>query len=712
MREFVAHLDEIWTGAQAGFPRRWTACNFFDKAFFAQGSIPPVYWPKGGRALPVPGLPDTTGWDGIEEFSGHLILWKGERFKWCAKNDFTLWIPVLETAVSLAVDTLEDFTHPSIGSRTDWIHIDEDSAMFTVGQFVRIDLNANDPLNASYNFYTVAEVANPVGKISLTEAFPHSFPPDGETYYAFTKLYSEWPEGGRLLDDGAATTLEVVSTSRDVSLVLSSAAQSEEVPAPNGTFHIQVLENPSSLRAGDVVSLGNTSSTGLDLYEVVTVAFNLELRRIGVGTQQQALNYKFPEGTFITFQPFIRATNTGTSAVEIAAESVITLQGALKLESTGSTGEIAVDTVIPAGSSITSLDANDAGESVNAGAQINGDIFAITAVGEYALMLKNRSIQTMQDVGRLNGTFFIRPAVLDEGLISRYAWTRVEGNRIIFWGHKEIYEYGGDLVLTPIGVSHTKEVFEEFDRSRADEIISHHNERDTEVWFVYPTLSGETKVLIYNYREKTVVIDLYDSDLNGITAIGGIDWESAPAWQDLSTSLTWESETKKWYQYVDEGEKRYTILAIGGTAADANLGESGDDPIPRLLLHGRRFSRCAGDNCSPEAYLCKAETQDFDFGDSARWKYADTIILDMEVKERLTRPMKLWVQIGSRSNLDADIVWSAPASVEVSGNGTVQTKVNLRGSGRYHRIRFFSQAVDAQWRVAGFELIARLGGTN
>lgn len=714
MREFLAELGEIWTGAQAGFPLRWSACNFFDKAFFAQGSIPPVYWPKGGRARAVPGLPDTTGWDGIEEFAGHLILWKGERWKWSHVNDFTVWIPIGESSTVLSVFTLDAFPQPSVGGTTDWIHVDEANAMFTVGQFVRIDLNSNDPITATYNFYTVAATASPLGIIAGSEKFAQTVPADGETYSVFTRIYAAWPEGGRLLLNSAASKLQVeTGSSRNVSPVFTSASTSEQNPSIGGTFHIQLVENPSTLKAGDVLSLGTVSDTGLDLYEVVTVAFNLELKRLGVGTARQALNYRFPAGTFLTFQPFLRVMNTGATLATLPALTTLTVQGALKLTPTGSTGEILAGTEVPVRSVIASVDATEAGEASNAGSQINGDILAITALGEYALMLKNRSIQTIQYVGRINGVFFVRPSVLDEGLIARYAWVRVEGNRIIFWGHKEIYQYGGDLQLTPIGVMHTKKIFEEeLDRSRAEEIVAHHNEAANEIWFVYPTLTGATKVFIYNYRENSVVVDLYDNSLNGITALGGIDWESAPAWQDLPDTLTWADDTHKWYEYVDEGEKRYTVIAVGGTAADANLGETGDDPIPRLLLHGRVFSRSSGDNCTPSAYLCKAETQDYDFDDPARFKYVDTVVLQVEVKEQLARPMKMWVQIGSRPNLDSDITWSVPASVEVSGNGTFRTQVNIRGAGRFHRVRFFSNTVDAQWRVASFELIARAGGTS
>lgn len=713
MTQFLAELESIFSGAQAGFPARWTACNFFDKVIFAQSSVPPQYWPGGGLARPLPGLPDATGWDGVEEFAGHLLLWKGERIKWSDINDFTTWIPVSATAVSLRADTLEDFSQPALSVPTGWVYLEEDSASFVVGQYVRIDLDENDPISATYNFYLVDDVADPSGKSASTINVAQSVPADGVSYRVFTDAYVAWPTGGRLLREGLGTACQITDSSRDLTGFFTSDALSESVPDIGGTFHIQIAENPSSLRAGDVLSVGLTSGIGLDLYEVVTVAFNLELRRLNVGTAKQAMGFKFPVGAFLTFQPFLRAANLGSVAQALPSGSALTLQAAVKLVPQGYTGEVPEGTTIPSGSVVASVNANEAGEALNAGSQINGDIFAIVSLGEYGVIFKDRSIQSLQYVGRASGVFYARPEVLDEGLIARYAWSRIADNKLVFWGHKEIYEYAGGLNLIPIAEQHTKQVFEELDQSRRDEIVVYHNEGDSQVWFVYPVLgSSDSKVLIYNYREKSAVIDTYSSALNGITACGAIDWEAAPAWQDLSDTLTWDDETRKWYEVVEDGLKRHTIVAIGGTPGDPNLGEDADESIPRLLLHGRQYSRSHGDNCLPGAYYAFAETQDFDFKDPARFKYVDTLQLEMEVPARLARPMKMWAQIGSRANLDSDIVWSAPASVEVSGNGTITTKVNIRASGRYHRVRFFSNQVDAQWRIAGFALFARSGGTN
>lgn len=712
MSQFLAELEPLFSGAQAGPPSRWVACNFFDKVIFAQASIAPQYWPGGGLLRPLPGLPDSTAWDGVEEFAGHLVLWKGDQLKWSDINDFSTWIPVSTTAVNLRADTLDDFAQPALSVESEWVHLNEDSATFVVGQYVRVDLNDSDPTTATYNFYIVSSVASPVGKVSPTIGVAQTIA-SGATGYLFTTTYIDWPVGARLLSSDVPTELSITETSRDLTGFFTSAALSESVPDVGATFHIQVTENPSSLRAGDVLSVGLSSGVGLDLYEVVTVAFNLELRRLNIGTDKQATGFKFPSGSYLTFQPFLKAENTGTTTEVVTSGAELSIQAAVKLTPQGYTGEIPEGTTIPAGSVIASVNANEAGEAVNAGSQINGDIYSVVALGEYGVIFKERSIQSLQYVGRASGVFYARPEVLDEGLLARNSWSRIADNKLVFWGHKEIYEYSGGLNLVPIASQHTQEVFAELDQARRDEIVVYHNERDNQVWFVYPVLgSVEAKVLIYNYREKSVVVDIYSSELNGITALGAIDWEAAPAWQDLPVTLTWAAETRKWYELVEDGLKRHTIIAIGGTPGDPNLGEDEDATIPRLLIHGRRYSRAHADNCLPSEYYAFAETQDFDFEDPARFKYVDTLQLEMEVPALLQRPMKMWVQIGSRANLDSTIVWSSPASVEVSGNGTITTKVNVRSAGRYHRVRFFSNQVDAQWRIAGFALFARPGGTN
>lgn len=719
MSQFLAELEEIFTGAQAGQVNRWSAVDFFDKVLLAQSTIQPQYWPGGGRTRAIPGLPSTEGWDGIEVVGGHVVLWRGNVIKWSELNDFTNWIPVLLTAVSMTATTTELFKHPAVGETTDWIHLDRDDQIFAVGQYVRLVLDENDPATALYHFYTVADVASPVGVTSQTIAVAQTIPA-GVTANLYNQTFALWKTGARLLLNEESKTLEVSKDARDVSTfttpgILTSQANSDPVPAVGSTFTIKVNENPSAFKVGDVVSIGKTPEAGLDLYQIVLAGFTLTLRRLGIGTQPQALNYVFSTGSFVVFQPTVEVKNYGTEDIVVAPGTDLSCQGAIKLLGLANSGEAEPGATIPEGTIIFSVDANEAGETVNAGSQINGDVFAVVTLGEFGYILKERSIQSMQSVGRQSGTFFIRPEILDEGPLSRNAWRRYGDKQIVFLGHKNLYVYGGGQSLTPIASQYTRQFYDEMDRARADEVVLFHNEFYSELWLVAPTLNAQLKVLVYNYDTGSVVLDYYSTDLGGITAIGGWDWEVGPTWNSLLDSQIWSTETKKWYEYTEDGLQRYTIIAVGGVAADPAIGEIPGTVVPRLLLHGRQFSRTTGDNCAAttveSAYTALAETMDYDFGDAAAWKYVDTVQLNVEVKSPRTRPMNLNVQIGARDNLDSDIRWSSPARVEVSGNGVITTKVNIRSAGRYLRVRFYSNAAGAEWRIAGFRLMARKGGT-
>lgn len=725
-QQFLGELEEIFTGAQGGYVNRWSATNFFDKAVFANASVSPLYWPgtfpyqdpedgtTQGLARQVPGLPANIGYDGVEAVAGHLVFWKGKTLKWGDVNDFTCFIPVAETATSLVVTTQNSFTHPASGFETEeWIHLDESASAFVTGQFVRVEVYPLDPTRALYHFYEVSQVASPIGVEATTIGVSQTVAAGSTGSRVFTAAYTEWSEGSHVIVGEQATTLEVTEGSRDVSLTLTSSLQSDPVPTVGATFRVRVSENPSSLKVGDVVSVGEISAPGLDLYEVTRVAFYLELRRLGVGTDRAATNFRYPVGTYITFQHFVGLSNPTISAKVIAANTDLSAQLAVKLMGLGLTGEAASGTEMPAEIQLSSLDANEAGELENAGSDINGDIFGVVSLGELGVILKERSIQSMQYVGRASGTFFLRPEILDEGPISKNAWCRMGDKQIAFVGHKELYSYGGGQVLVPIAAQHTQEVFAELDRSRADEIVLGHVESRQELWFVYPSLSGDDlKVLVYNYKFGSVVIDYYDkAALGSISALGQVDWEIAPTWASLSDTLYWEDETREWREMVEEGLQRYTLVGVSASPADPALGEAADTTVPRILLHGRKYSRADGDNCGPQAYTPLAETTDFDFGDAAAWKYAETLQLDLEIEEHLDRPKYLYVQIGARNSLDSDIRWSSPAKVEVSGNGQVTTKVNIRMAGRFLRLRFYSSQLDVQWRLAGFRLMARAGGT-
>ena len=710
--QFVAKLTPIFSGAQGSLTSRWTADNFIDKVLAANPSIPPVYWPGSGMARVIPGLPLDEAWDGVSVVAGHAVLWKGSVLKHSALNDFALWIPVAVTAASGRATLVGSFSQPATGTETDWVYLTGVSGSFVVGQYVRIVSNESDPALIAYDYYIVEAVA--LSKTSLSDTISLTQTVSaGDTQKIFLTTDVAWPDGVRLSVDGEDAELVVVNSSRNgAQFEGATGAVSTSVPAVGGLLSLPLTDFPVGLRQGDLISIGDHADVGLDIYEVEELAQTLQVRRLGEGSEQAAEGVTYPTGTFVRFQPWVEVENDGATDVEIPDESSVSVRDALKITPQGLSGATAATLEIPAGAVVETVDANEAGEILNVGSKINGDIFHVPSLGEYGYILKERSIQSIQYVGINNGTFFIRPEVQDEGPISKSAWSFAGENSIVFWGHKEFYLYSGGQTLLPVAGEHSQQVFDELDQSRVDEIVTYHDEAGSKVWFVYPLPGTEARrVLIFNYKEQTSVIDDYDASLNGLTAIGGIDWEVAPTWESLDIGELWDSQDKRWNEFVDEGLKRQTILAIGGDEANPLLGDIPDTIVPRLLLHGRVFSRLSREDCGPGAYTCLAETPDFDAGDAATWKYVDTIQLGVHVVERLARSLYLKVQVGSRDNLDSDIRWSAPSRIDISGNANPVTKVNIRASGRYIRLRFFSDQSDARWKITFYRIIFREGGT-
>ncbi len=711
--QLVGHITQIFDGATGGRTARWSASNFVDKVLFCNPSVPePQYWPGAGVARPIPGLPRTSGgWDGVTVFGGHVILWKGPLLKHSEVDDFALWIPVSLTASVGRALTVEDTLQPVEGANTDWILLHTVSGLFVKEQFVRVVSNESDPTKIKYDYYIVADVAasatqktNSIGEMQI---FPAS-----EIRTLYTRDFVDWGIGVTLSIDDDPTSLTTTEKSRDISVNYELADDSAPVPIVGETMTLPLTQFPFDLKVGDVISLGAGPGAGQDLYEVQTVGMVLIVKRLGAGASQQNTGAMYLAGTKISFQPWVKVENTGTEEIIAASGASVKITDAIKLRNQDLTGSTTAGVLVPADSVIETVNANSAGEILNVGSEINGDILAVVPLGEYAYILKHRSLQSIMAVGRDNGVFFIHSEILEEGLIGRYAWCRIEDSALALWGHKDMYIYRGGKIMEPFGEEHTNEVYKDLDRSRADEIIGFHNEIAREVWFIYPSLeTGTSRVFIYNYEEKTSVIDDYESSLNGLTAAGILTWEIAPTWESLSNIEKWNSRDKRWYEFSEGGEKPFVLLGIVGSEANTMYGEAGGTLIPRLLVHGRTYSRTSRDDCTTEAYECLAETPDIDFGDSMSWKYIDTVQIGLTVAEPLVRPLELEVYVGARANLDSDIKWAGPQVIQVSGNSNPTTKVNIRNSGRLLRLRFRSNQADVQWRISFYRIVGRIGGT-
>ena len=728
MLQFSGILKSIFRGASTSATSRWTAADFIDRVLFATPSVAPVYWAGGDTARPIPGLPDGNGYDGVEVFDGHVLLWRGDTLKWSDRNDFSNWVPISITAAYGRATLESDFTMPSVGSTTSHAYLSDFAGEFVAGQFVRMVTDGDKPTRSYYDYFKVVDVALETVQRATSISTAQTIPAGGKAkiYLNNYDAYVAWVNGSRLRVNGTATQLRVTACSRNSSgyemlfgNVSDNDRGSSDIPTAYGgkiTFSFQAP--PAEFQTGDVVSVGGQDGPGQDLYLLQTVSYQTVATRLPVGSRSPVPLLPYYKGghggpgvTYVSFQHWVEVENTTTEAVPIPPSAAVSVVSSLVLNPLGFTGGTAVGDKVPAGAAVESVDANESGELVNVGAAINGDICACVTLAEFCYILKKGSIQSMQSVGIGNGVFFIRPEILTEGLVGRYAWCRSGDREIAFWGNKGIYLYSGGQNLRPIALQHYLSARDEMDRSRADEIVAHHNRRDSEIWFVYPTLAAETKVLVYNYLEGSVVVDKYDGSLGGITALGRVDWELAPPWESLDVSERYNGEGKRWYEYVELAERDYTVIGIGGDEPNVELGEDAATPVPRLLLHGRVWSRSSRDDCNPDAIHSVAETPDFDFGDSEAWKYIDTVHVVLFQQENIPTGAKLSVSIGARDNLNAPLRWTPARAIAITPAGPLPTNISAPISGRFIRLRFESEQVDANWAISAYHVIGRKGGT-
>jgi concanavalin A-like lectin/glucanase superfamily protein len=358
------------------------------------------------------------------------------------------------------------------------------------------------------------------------------------------------------------------------------------------------------------------------------------------------------------------------------------------------------NTIVANGVQFFTLDANEAGSTVIAGARANGPILKIIPQGDFAYSYKSRSIQSIQYTGLGNGTFFIHNEISGEGLIGRNAVTDSGDGRMFFLGWKELYLYEGGPKPQPICQQYTRQLYVELDRTRLDQILLFHNENRKEVWVIYPISGGTFKVLIWNYVEDSAAIDIY-SPTGGInaqfTAIGLVDWSADPTWlqfalPDVANETTWLQlpTSTAWDTLVSAGVSHAPIFG----SVDGGL-----------RIHGTVYDR------EGAGYPAYSETMDYDLGAADNFKYVDVVVLALQLTGTVPPGSTMYVQVGTQQSLSGGpITWTNPFPVLVDGTSPLPVKVNPGGSGRYIRLRFFSQDADVQWRISQFEIHCRPGG--
>lgn len=691
----------------ADIRNRIVAASFFNRVLFAQPDSPLISWngvsSVAGLAI---GLDPNDRWQGVNVFREYVVIWNQSTFKWCATDNVDQWIPVGATATSALLNVTQAFNMPPADglTSTGWIYVDSSTAsLLAIGQYMYLQIGSQ------ISYLQVTGVIPSTGSSGQVAGFSQSVAV-GATQDVFINTYLPYVAGAQLQFQNSLGVLTVNSAAVNPGTLVSTVAAAFSVPNVGSSVVVKTAAAPD-YTPGTYVSVGISPNPGTDVYlvdEVDLINFTLTLTKMGVGFTNATMHQA---GEFIVPQPSVNVTNNSTN---VASGSFITpLLELYGFEGTvvNLTGAIASGTAVPIGTQIFSVDANGAGEVDNAGVQVNGPILWFDTLGDYGYIFKNRSIQIVQFVGLDQGTFYIRPIVTDEGFLGAYSFAKVGLDTMYFMGNKEIYKYTGFKQLTPIARQHSVQVYEELDKTRADAIVGYHNEKNFEIWFAYPTTSlaaglSPYRVLIYNYVEDSCTIDDYDPSvhpgliLNGISALGRLDLSQKITWADATgtwvTPTSWPANAT-WQSLLSDAPISYTL---GGFQLNETVG------WPTLVLMDTNFDR------DGVAMLCQYESADFSCGDPSVWKYHDTLEVSFYVLPLVPQnnPFVVLVQIGSRNNLDDDIVWSNFTYLPVQGNRKNVMQANLKRSGRYLRIRINSNQAGCGWRISRFTPMGRLGG--
>lgn len=707
----VANLFQIYDfgGSVADIRNRIIACSFFNKVIFAQPDSQMVNWNGSGQATPVIGLDPTQRWQGVNTFREYVVAWNNSIFQWCATDDATCWIPVGQTATSALLNMTQPFTVPVVDgiTQTGWIYVDSLTAsLLAIGQFMSMIYGGTT------TYFRVTAVIPSTGTVGQVAGFSQTVAP-GAQKDIFVNTFIPYVAGGQLQFQNSTGILTVVNAAVDPGSLVSVVLAPFNVPLVGSNVVVSTAAAPN-YAPGSYVSVGVAPNAGTDIYLVQSVDlvnYKLTLQKTGVGFTNATIHQA---GEFIVPQPSVTVMNSSGVAATGSFITALNELNGFQATVQNLTGALVAGTVVAKGTQILSVDANGAGQVINAGALVNGPILWFDTLGDYGFIFKNRSIQSVQYVGIDQGTFFIRPEITDEGLIGNYSFAKVGLDTMYIFGNREFYRYNGGKQLTPIGRQHAVQVFAELDRSRTNEIIGYHNEKDFEIWFAYPVTGGvptdnSYRVFIYNYVEDSCTIDDYDPSvhpqliLHGITAFGRLDLSQSIPWS--AATGTWAAPTSwpaadTWQNLKSDSPINYTVGAFQN-----NPFKGG----PTLALLNTNHDR------DGNAMLCQYETADFSAGDPIAWKYHDTLMLALQVEPNLTpqqNPYVIKVQIGSRDNLDDTITWSNWVTVQVQGNGQAVTRANIKRAGRYLRVRINSNQVGCGWRISRMTPTGRLGKVN
>jgi len=267
------------------------------------------------------------------------------------------------------------------------------------------------------------------------------------------------------------------------------------------------------------------------------------------------------------------------------------------------------------------------------------------------------------------------------GIIAKRCVADTPIGHVVF-GTDDIIRVSSGTVRSLTDRKNRNAIFNEVDTDNFRRAFVVHNWADSEVWFCYPTTSGDgtcDRAFVLNYvdassgfRDLPNVMDIKFDIADPVAAAGASD-----EWDDDSD--TWDSDVTDWGQVLFSAVSR-KLVGAGRTSSKLYIF---NDTNQEDGVNMTSFVERTGIG-SEDQTLVKHTTQLFPIMESSG-------------------PVN--IQVGSQFSSDEAIDWSTPVAFDPN----TDHKVDIRKTGRLFALKIES-TTDVSWRLYGYNMPTRIVG--
>lgn len=325
---------------------------------------------------------------------------------------------------------------------------------------------------------------------------------------------------------------------------------------------------------------------------------------------------------------------------------------------------------------------NETDSTVDAGefelADTKGDILDGLQLRDSFMIYKEDAVYSMTFVGT-PFIFSFRQLSPTIGAISKNCVVEFDGGHAIF-GKGNFYVNDGQRIKPILPMKLKEYVFQSIDGQQINKCFVVADYGRTEILFCF-TADGATtdepnKAVVWNYITNTFTIrDIPDLAHIGYGNVGNPT--RATTW--TSTTFTWASVTGPWTMSYDLQDK--VLLFADPTNTKLYRDNSGNkEDTDNMISYIERSGLSLNEQGQPDQYSVKR-------------------ISAIYPKMSISGDNSINVYLGTSMSTEEGITWGTP----VTFNPNTQSKVSVRGTGKYYAVKFESET-DMDWELDGYAL--------